>query len=56
MGTIVPGKLADFVFLEKSPLADIANLKSVTLTVKRGHRYSRKDYKPITKDEAKGDI
>lgn len=54
MGSIAPGKLADFVFVAKDPLADIANLKSVVLTVKRGHAYARKGYKPITKDETSG--
>lgn len=56
MGTIARGKLANLVFLAKDPLADIANVKSVVLTVKRGHGYTRKAYKPITKDEAKGDL
>jgi imidazolonepropionase-like amidohydrolase len=56
MGTVVPGKLANLVFLAKNPLADIANIRSVTLTVKRGAQYFRKDYRPITKDEAKGEM
>ena len=53
MGTLVPGKLANIAFLAKDPLADVANAKSVTLTVKRGREYKRSDFKPITKDEAK---
>jgi len=56
MGTVEPGKLADFVVLAKSPLDDVANLKTVTLTVKRGVRFRRADYRPITADEAKGDL
>ncbi len=52
MGTLEGGKLANIVFLSKNPLADIANMKSVVLTVKRGKEYARADYKPITKDEA----
>jgi imidazolonepropionase-like amidohydrolase len=55
MGTVEAGKLANIVFLAKDPLAAITNVKSVTLTVKRGHEFPRRDYKPITKDEAKDD-
>ena len=53
MGTIEEGKLANIAFLAKDPLADIANVKSVTLTLKRGQEFPRRDYRPITKDEAK---
>jgi imidazolonepropionase-like amidohydrolase len=53
MGTLEPGKLANVVFLSKDPLADIANLKSVTLTLKRGKPFAPKDYIPITAAEAK---
>ncbi len=56
MGTIAAGKLANLVFVAKNPLDDIANLKSVTLTVKRGVRYRRPDYRPITRDEAQGEM
>lgn len=56
MGTIAPGKLANIVFLKKNPLADIANIKTVTLTLKRGHEFPRRAYKPIAKDEAKGEM
>ncbi len=51
MGTIEPGKLANLVFVAKNPLDDIANLKSVVLTVKRGVAYLRSSYHPIQKDE-----
>jgi imidazolonepropionase-like amidohydrolase len=44
MGTIEPGKLANLVFLTKDPLADINNLKSLVLTVKRGARFPRADF------------
>lgn len=53
MGTLQTGKLANIVFVQKNPLADIANVKTVTLTVKRGQRFARADYRAITKDEAK---
>jgi imidazolonepropionase-like amidohydrolase len=56
MGTVEPGKVADIVFLQGSPLTDIANLNTVTMTVKRGTQYLRKDYKPIAAEEAKGDM
>jgi imidazolonepropionase-like amidohydrolase len=51
MGTIAPGKLANLVFVEKDPLADIGNLRSVAFTVKRGKPYRRDDYKPLTAEE-----
>jgi len=54
MGTLEKGKLANIVFVAKNPLADIANIKTVTLTVKRGKAFARRDYHPITKEEAKG--
>lgn len=47
MGSIEPGKLANRVFVEKSPLQTMENLRTVTLTVKRGVRYYRKDYGPV---------
>ena len=56
MGTIEPGKLADIVFLARNPLSDIDNVRSVVMTVKRGALYRRSDFKPITKDEAKGEF
>jgi len=55
MGTLEAGKLADIVFTARNPLADIDNLKSVVMTVKRGALYRRADYKPITKEEAQGE-
>lgn len=55
MGTIEPGKLANLMFVAKNPLDDIDNLKSITMTVKRGILYRRRDYRPIAKDEVKGE-
>jgi hypothetical protein len=44
-GTLEAGKLANMVFVQKDPLQDIGNLRSVVLTVKRGHEFARADYK-----------
>jgi imidazolonepropionase-like amidohydrolase len=54
MGTLEPGKLANIVFLTADPLQDISAIRSVELTVKRGVRFPRKDYRPLTKDEVAG--
>jgi imidazolonepropionase-like amidohydrolase len=51
MGVIAPGRLADLVVLERDPLADIANMRSVLFTVKRGRRFDRADYAPIGQEE-----
>ena len=39
MGTLVSGKLANFVVLTADPLEDIENIRIVELTVKRGREY-----------------
>ena len=51
-GTLAAGKFANMVFLKKDPLQDIANVRSVTLTVKRGKHFARDDYKfvPLPKE------
>jgi imidazolonepropionase-like amidohydrolase len=54
MGTLEPGRLANIVFLAVNPLEDIAAVRQVVLTVKRGVQYSRKNYTPITKAELEG--
>jgi imidazolonepropionase-like amidohydrolase len=56
MGTLEPGKLANIVFLSADPLEDIAAIRTVVLTVKRGLHYSRKNYVPITKAEVEGHL
>jgi imidazolonepropionase-like amidohydrolase len=55
MGVIAPGRLADMVVLERDPAGDIANLRSVLFTVKRGRRFDRSDYRPISAQEAGAD-
>jgi imidazolonepropionase-like amidohydrolase len=51
MGVVAPGRLANLVVLQRDPAADIANLRSVLFTVKRGRRFDRADYRPITAEE-----
>jgi imidazolonepropionase-like amidohydrolase len=55
MGAVDAGRLADMVFTRENPLNDVRAFRTVVLTVKRGHEYWRKDYKPVTADEAKGE-
>jgi imidazolonepropionase-like amidohydrolase len=54
MGSIEPGKLANFVVLTHDPLADISNIRSIETTVKRGRAYARADYRPVTEAEMGG--
>ena len=53
MGTIEAGKFANIVLLKYDPLADIGNIRSVVVTIKRGHRFRRSDYihRPIVDPE-----
>jgi imidazolonepropionase-like amidohydrolase len=44
MGSVEAGKLANFAVLDEDPLRDIANLRTITLTVKRGRRFDRADF------------
>lgn len=55
MGTVEPGKLANLVLVEKNPLEDMGNLRSVVFTVKRGRRFDRTDYRPISPEEIPDD-
>ncbi|HEV2817982.1 MAG TPA: amidohydrolase family protein [Allosphingosinicella sp.] len=54
-GVIAVGRLANLVALERDPVADVANLRSVLFVVKRGRRFDRADYRPITAEEAAAD-
>lgn len=51
MGSIAPGKLANFVVLTADPSADIAAIRSIVMTVKRGRAYPRADYRPVKPEE-----
>lgn len=51
MGTIEAGKLANMIVLARNPLADIDNLKSIEMTVRRGRIYLRSDFKPLRKGD-----
>jgi imidazolonepropionase-like amidohydrolase len=44
MGTLEPGKLANFLVLDADPLADLRNLATIWCTVKRGVRHDRADF------------
>jgi imidazolonepropionase-like amidohydrolase len=50
-GSVQAGKLANLVVFAKDPSADLANLGTVELTIKRGREYRRPDFTPLTKDE-----
>ena len=46
-GTLEPGKFANMVLLRADPTADIANVNTVFMTVKRGKRFPRADYRHV---------
>jgi imidazolonepropionase-like amidohydrolase len=48
MGSIEPGKLANFVVLAGNPLDDIAELHDIVEVIKRGKTYARRDYQPVS--------
>ncbi|WP_205854159.1 amidohydrolase family protein [Phenylobacterium kunshanense] len=48
MGSIAPGKLANLIVTDRDPTADIENLKTLELTVKRGREHRRADFVPLS--------
>jgi len=48
VGSIEVGKLADFVILDMDPMSDIANVRSIYMTIKNGIGYERSLYRPAT--------
>jgi len=55
MGRIAPGFLANFLVTRANPLDNIANLRSIQFTVKRGRRFDRSDFRPISRAEMPDD-
>jgi imidazolonepropionase-like amidohydrolase len=51
MGSIEVGKLANMVILARDPVADLSNLKSVVVTVKRGRVFQRTAFTPLTEGD-----
>lgn len=54
-GTIAAGKLANLLVVAADPLTDIRNLRRILFAVKRGRRFDRSDFPPITRDEVPDD-
>ena len=51
MGSVTAGKIANLLVVSANPLEDIANLRQTLFTVKRGRRFDRADYTPISRQE-----
>ncbi len=55
MGRIAPGRLANFVLLDRNPAESIAHLRTIRFTVKRGRLFPRADFSPPPAAEGDGD-
>lgn len=51
MGSIQPGKMANFVILRADPLTNIENVRAIDAVVKRGRTYRRDDFRTATSDD-----
>jgi len=50
-GSVEAGKLANLVVLARDPVADLKNLKSITMTMKRGRMFERAAFVPLTEGD-----
>ncbi|MEQ9413510.1 MAG: amidohydrolase family protein, partial [Cyclobacteriaceae bacterium] len=51
LGSIAPGKLADIVVLDKNPLEDIANYRTINVVMKDGETFDPKELLPPTSED-----
>jgi imidazolonepropionase-like amidohydrolase len=51
LGSVQAGKLADLIVTARDPTLDVANLKTLELTIKRGREYPRAAFRPPTAAE-----
>lgn len=51
MGTVEAGKFANLSVFASNPAKDLANLKTIVMTIKRGRVLERASFRAVTKDE-----